>query len=63
MTEKIDPFEEIVSSHINGNGSQMVRQIDELGWYEFTLELEMSELLSTKEKLELLCKAIRLRKL
>lgn len=56
----MNEYQEIINSHINGQGRQMVDQIDEFGWYDFAEEIEDDETITDAEKVKILCKAIRI---
>ena len=53
-------YQDIIDSHINGQGRQMVEQIKEHTWYDFATHLEEDETLPDSEKVKIFAKAIRI---
>lgn len=54
-------YNAIIDSSTNGNGRQMVSQIDDMGWYDFADAIQGDENLDNLEKVEILCKALRIK--
>jgi hypothetical protein len=52
-------MEEIIESYINGQFTQMTNQIKEYGVYDFSMDLQQSEILEESQKLELICIYLR----
>lgn len=50
MTHR-DQLDEILNSHINGQGRQMVRQMDELGGYDIAELIEYYEELNRSDEI------------
>ena len=55
-----EEYRSIIDSHINGQGRQMVSQIEEFGWVDFAYELQEDETLTDAERVKILLKAIRI---
>lgn len=51
-----EEYRSIIDSHINGQGRQMVSQIEEFGWVDFAYELQEDETLTDAERVKILLK-------
>jgi len=52
-------FEDIVDSYINGQFKQMFNQVERFGWYMFSAELQVSDLVNDATKVKILSQLIR----
>ena len=52
-------FEEIVDSYINGQFTQMFNQVERFGWYMFSAELQVCDLVNDATKVKILSQLIR----
>ena len=53
-------YQEIIDSYFNGQGKQMVKQINEFTLYDFVSYLQEDETLNDSQKFEIMVKYVRI---
>ena len=56
----MEAYQEIIDSYFNGQGKQMVKQINEFTLYDFVTYLQEDDTLNDSQKFEIMVKYVRI---